>query len=96
MAKFKLLEKTKGVYQFMCPGCKEIHQVWTDKEDKVSPWDFNGDINKPTISPSILVQWSCGNKKFKCHSYIKNGEIQYLSDCTHELAGQIIELPEIE
>lgn len=32
----------------------------------------------------------------RCHSFITNGSIQYLSDCSHELAGKTIELPEIK
>lgn len=31
--------------------------------------------------------------KFKCmvcHSFIKDGKIQFLNDCTHELAGQTV------
>lgn len=31
-----------------------------------------------------------------CHSFITDGRIQFLSDCTHELANQTIDLPEIE
>lgn len=30
----------------------------------------------------------------RCHSYIRNGKIEFLSDCTHELAGKTIELPD--
>ena len=29
-----------------------------------------------------------------CHSFVTNGQIQFLSDCTHELAGQTVPLPE--
>jgi hypothetical protein len=29
-----------------------------------------------------------------CHSYVNNGRIQFLSDCTHPLAGQTVDLPE--
>lgn len=29
-----------------------------------------------------------------CHSFIREGKIQYLSDCTHSLRGQTIDLPE--
>jgi hypothetical protein len=28
-----------------------------------------------------------------CHSYVTDGKIQFLSDCTHTLANQIIDLP---
>ena len=31
-----------------------------------------------------------------CHSFIKDGNIQYLNDCTHKLAGQTIEIPDWE
>jgi hypothetical protein len=32
---------------------------------------------------------------YRCHSFVTDGRIQFLSDCSHALAGQIIELPEI-
>jgi hypothetical protein len=31
-----------------------------------------------------------------CHSFVRDGRIEFLSDCTHSLAGQTVELPEIE
>lgn len=30
-----------------------------------------------------------------CHSFVRDGRIEFLSDCTHELTGQTVELPEI-
>jgi hypothetical protein len=29
-----------------------------------------------------------------CHSFVTAGHIQFLSDCTHEMAGQTVEIPE--
>jgi len=29
-----------------------------------------------------------------CHSFVTDGKIQYLNDCTHELAGQTLEIPD--
>ena len=29
-----------------------------------------------------------------CHSFVTDGRIQFLSDCTHALAGQTVDLPE--
>jgi len=29
-----------------------------------------------------------------CHSFVTDGRIQYLSDCTHSLAGQTVDLPD--
>lgn len=31
-----------------------------------------------------------------CHSFVTDGKIQYLSDCTHELAGQTVEIEDME
>lgn len=31
-----------------------------------------------------------------CHSFVRDGKIQFLGDCTHELAGQTVDLPEID
>lgn len=28
-----------------------------------------------------------------CHSFVRDGRIQFLSDCTHALAGQTVDLP---
>lgn len=30
-----------------------------------------------------------------CHSFVTDGNIQFLGDCTHELAGQTVPLPEV-
>lgn len=72
---------------FWCPGCKEIHFV----DDR---WTFNGDYDKPTITPSIKVTWFSGpeHTQHVCHSNITAGQIQMHADCTHELAGQTREL----
>lgn len=76
-----------GTLQFYCPACKELHTV------NPKGWNFNGDYDKPTFSPSILVTW--GDDR-RCHSFIKDGEIQYLSDSTHELAGQTVDLEDVK
>lgn len=31
-----------------------------------------------------------------CHSFVVDGRIQFLDDCTHALAGQTVDLPVIE
>ena len=78
-------------WYFKCPGCKEDHVITEGK------WKFNGDINSPTFSPSLLVH--SVNKDnpdyFRCHSYIRDGMIQFLNDCTHELKGQTVPLLDI-
>ena len=105
MAKFEYIETpTKDKqhisadYCFMCPGCGVYHGVWTtNRNDNQAIWQFNGDVNKPTVSPSLLVRFTPMNgKDAVCHSFINDGMIQFLSDCTHKLANSTVELPEIE
>jgi hypothetical protein len=107
MAKFKKIDNTAGQYIFFCPGCEDHHGISTAKEEYPCPvWGFNGDVDKPTVTPSILTRYGANpdaSEEFKewrseriCHSYITDGKIQYLNDCTHELAGQTIELPEFD
>jgi hypothetical protein len=43
---------------FHCPGCNCDHGVWTSVTPKNhSIWGFNGSMDKPTFTPSILVRW---------------------------------------
>lgn len=80
-----------GGWRFHCPGCDSPHVI-TDS------WQCNGDVESPTISPSILVKGAL--RPFElygtCHSFVTDGRIEFLSDCTHHLAGQTVELPDIE
>lgn len=98
-------EKVKGWKEgmadlsFFCPGCECDHGVWVRPNKNIltdSCWTWNGSMDKPTFSPSILVQTSYKDVQKVCHSFVKNGQIQYLSDCTHKLAGQTIDLPPYE
>ena len=77
-----------GVITFKCPGCKIQHN-FSDS------WQFNGDFEKPTVTPSILVTGCMGadSREFRCHSFITDGYIKFLDDCSHELKGQTVLLP---
>jgi hypothetical protein len=83
-----LVKEYKNCWIIFCPGCKCIHVI-------DSTWAFNGNYEKPTFRPSLLVN---GNPQFKnlqmprCHSFITEGEITFLPDCTHELAGKTVRL----
>ncbi|OWV48227.1 hypothetical protein CDZ96_10445 [Mameliella alba] len=82
---------------FDCPGCGWTHVLNTDSAQR-PVWSFNGDVDRPTISPSINAwrEWGPERKTQRCHSFVENGRIRFLPDSTHQLAGQTIDLPEIE
>lgn len=81
------------VYVFHCPGCGFDHPFHTGGDRSKHPqWNFNGSLEKPTFSPSLLV-----NKDYpeqRCHSFVADGKIQFLTDCWHALKGQTVEIPD--
>lgn len=71
---------------FWCPGCESHHQYGLG-------WTFNGDVYKPTFSPSLLVyQPDAAGKRDKtlCHLFVTGGQIKYCSDSPHKLAGKTV------
>jgi hypothetical protein len=83
----KLVIADDGGHIFDCPGCGHHHLV----PDR---WDFDGDLESPTFSPSILIRYPTGEERTPvvCHSFIRRGKIEFLADCTHELAGRTVDL----
>ena len=83
-------------YLFFCPGCKNFHSIRIRNYDYVPDgpiWQFDGDMNNPTVSPPLLV-YEVGNHTPRCHSFIRQGNIEFLADCTHNLKGQTVRLPD--
>ena len=112
-----------GGLTFWCEGCKSAHTVWTG-EGPGPRWGWNGDVEKPVFTPSVLVTgrdftdkgeadfeaWhAAGCPKpapqfeaadVRCHTFVgcngaRPGEIIFLGDCTHALAGQVRPLAEM-
>jgi len=111
-----------NLVMFWCPGCDGAHSVSVNSGIPGRDWAFNGDGDKPTFSPSVLVtstkltekgdldidQWrkdgypkhedgfKFDSKPSVCHSFVTDGRIQFLGDCTHALAGQTVDLPDFD
>jgi hypothetical protein len=77
-------------YLYWCIGCEEYHQIIVGP----SAWGFNGDQDNPTVEGSVLVHGPQRSTPAKpegvCHSFIRDGRIEYLADSTHALAGQTV------
>jgi len=84
---------------FICPGCnEELHAATVtlptvDDGGGRAQWSWNRSEDKPTLTPSLLITSAHGDKKTICHSLVNEGQIQFLGDCTHALAGQTVPLP---
>lgn len=94
---------------FWCPGCDSAHVIgygpghWT--------WDGNLDLPTITPSVLVYSRQALINEDLpmpelvapenvrttpRCHSFVTAGQIQFLGDSTHALAGQTVPLPEWE
>jgi hypothetical protein len=83
-----------GYYSFKCPGCGSMHVIPTTGP---IAWSFNGDLEKPTFQPSLLMNRDLGNPTVpRCHSFITDGAIRFLPDCTHSLAGQTVPMEDVD
>lgn len=86
-------------YHFKCPGCNSVHNVFVEGKG-VPVWNWNKNVKTPTFSPSVKVEGYLGkdlegNPLYGvCHSFVKNGNIQFLNDCSHHLKGQTVEIPD--
>jgi hypothetical protein len=70
-----------------------------EKNSVGAQWGWNGSLDKPTFTPSILVKanYTSPNRLDDiCHSFVTDGKIHFLGDCTHQLAGQTVDLPDLE
>lgn len=95
-----------GSIAFWCPGCDGAHVVSPDiwkwdgnvNAPTVTPsilirtghyidgkhpcWcDYNRGLKKAPFECSV------------CHSFVEQGQIRFLGDCTHDLAGQTVPIP---
>jgi hypothetical protein len=73
--------------------------VWVKEPNPLTgaKWQWNRDFVKPTVMPSLHIKGSPspgggypGNPC--CHLYIKDGQLQFLPDCEHHLAGKTVDM----
>lgn len=60
--------------------------------DGTGCWTWNGSTDAPTLRPSVLTRAS----NWRCHSWVNDGAVQFLPDCTHDLAGMTVALLEVD
>lgn len=84
----RTVQNEPGRFILWCPGCECGHSVFIAPHVGGVHWTFNGDFEKPTFSPSLLVDKNHADRR--CHFFIVNGNIQYLDDCSHGLKGKTI------
>ena len=71
---------------------RRIPVIIKGKRDGTPCWTWNGSLEKPTLKPSILTR----TNEHRCHTFINDGKVQFLGDCSHEFAGKTLDLLEVE
>lgn len=74
------------------PGPMPLRFLPIVKINNGPKWTWNFDTESPTIDPSLLTS----DGQNKCHSFVRNGRVEYLSDSTHEFAGQTLDLLDVK
>lgn len=95
---------------FWCPGCNHSHRIqhgagngprWGWNGSITAP-TFTPSVLTQGVAPITdeqhAVYMATGELPeavpFRCHSFVTDGRIRFLDDCTHALAGQTVDLPE--
>ncbi len=90
-----------------CPGCNTWHHFAVDRpfKNNGARWSWDGNLDAPTFNPSMNIRIGpmptvpegrpdAGQIKV-CHYFLHGGNIQFLGDSTHALAGQTVPLPDL-
>lgn len=69
-----------------------VNRDGTTTDTPRATWGWNGDLVNVGLEPSILTHSKRGPEQadFVCHSFLRNGQWQFLGDCTHELVNQTV------
>ena len=76
---------------------------WNERKDKPTFTPsilYSREQWTPPVTPENLSEyrsnpWKQEKKLHVCHSFVTDGRIQFLSDCTHDLAGKTIDMLEV-
>jgi hypothetical protein len=96
----KIKKVKNNSFMYFCPGCGNYHTVVIKPNVNQSgaSWDWNKSFSQPTFTPSILekIEFTGGRKTpIICHHFVREGKIEYLTDCTHFKKGQNVEMVDI-
>lgn len=94
----------------LCPACNCYHYFnkgWKFNEDYDRPTFSPSMIWKGQTYPSggvcptdeedarLMAGEILEMTPLVCHSFVREGKIQFLTDCTHTMAGKTVDLPEV-
>lgn len=90
-----LAQAEKGRLYFECPGC-DLAQGISHGAGGGPRSGWKGNLDALTFTPSVPVRYTLPDGPRVCHSFVSEGRIQFLEDCTHHLARKTVDLPDWE
>lgn len=78
----EFLRRTTRGYYHWCPGCDTAHAL-------PDGWTFDGNLTRPTFSPSFKHEWKEGDVPKVCHYVLAAGVLNFCVDSTHALRGPV-------
>jgi hypothetical protein len=85
----KIVAVNPNLLAHWCPACDGFHLVFINKPNGFDQvWFWNGDVETPTFRPNL-------GTPNHCHYRITSGDITYLQDSKHILAGKTFSMPDI-
>jgi hypothetical protein len=102
----KTARTTDGKTMFWCPGCEQHHWVndtWsitgTPDAPTFSPSvlvSYRHPKGYSNANPAPVGYDGEYVEDHLCHSFVTDGRIQFLNDCAHALAGQTVNMVDLE
>lgn len=88
------LEHAKDDYLWIwCAACNTHHAVSVTGSHK---WEWNGSLEKPTLTPSVKVSYYEGEQVTTiCHYMLIDGQQEFCADSTHAFAGKTVPLEDM-
>lgn len=69
-------------------GMLTLPVITKGSRNKTGCWTWNGNVESPTLKPSVLTN----AHDYRCHSWVTDGNAQFLNDCSHDQANKTVEL----
>lgn len=102
----------KSGWLVFCPACRKGHKfragVWSFNGNLERPtfrasmlvkgvrYPSGGEFPTPDEHSRVMAGETLPMQPWVCHSFVTDGRIEYLGDCTHSLAGQTVDLPDLD
>ncbi len=78
-------------------GLTQLPVITKGSRDKANAWTWNGDLENPTLRPSVRTKYTNEQgEDTEIHYWLNDGICDCLSDCKDGNAGKKIELSNIE